>query len=244
MLGWTDNCDGNGQVLGTDQSDGNTCPETITRTWTYTDACGNTSSVFQLITVDDNIPPVFDPPPAPIAYECIFDVPAPGMLGWTDNCDGSGQVVGTDQSDGNTCPETITRTWTYTDACGNTSSVNQIITVGDDVPPVFDTPPAPLDFDCFAEVPAPGMLGWTDNCDGAGQVVGTDQSDGASCPETITRTWTYTDACGNTSSVNQIISIDDAVPAIYAPSPPALDPICFGEVPAPGILGWTDNCDG
>src|SRR5512133_4156197 len=211
MLGWTDNCDGNGQVLGTDQSDGNTCPETITRTWTYTDACGNTSSVNQIITVGDDVPPVFDTPPAPLDFDCFGEVPAPGILGWTDNCDGAGQVVGSDQSDGGSCPEIITRTWTYTDACGNTSSVNQLITVGDDVPPVFDAPPAPLDFDCFAEVPAPGMLGWTDNCDGNGQVLGTDQSDGGTCPETIDRSCADSGACVDPGARRLIIKVVDDV---------------------------------
>ena len=32
------------------------------------------------------------------------------------------------------------------------------------------------------------------------------------CPTTITRTWTASDACGNSASCNQSIPIDDATP--------------------------------
>ena len=243
-LGWTDNCDGSGTVTGSDQSDGNTCPETITRTWTYTDACNNTSSVTQTITIGDQTPPVFASPPADVSVECIGDVPAMTDLGWTDNCDGSGTVTGSDQSDGNTCPETITRTWTYTDACNNTSSVTQTITIGDQTPPVFASPPADVSVECIGDVPVMTDLGWTDNCDGSGTVTGSDQSDGNTCPETITRTWTYTDACNNTSSVTQTITIGDQTPPVFASPPADVSVECIGDVPAMTDLGWTDNCDG
>ena len=44
-----------------------------------------------------------------------------------------------------------------------------------------------------------------------------DVSDGASCPEVITRTWTYTDACGNIATVSQLITVDDTqVPVMVA----------------------------
>ena len=243
-LGWTDNCDGSGTVTGSDQSDGNTCPETITRTWTYTDACNNASSVTQTITIGDQTPPVFASPPADVSVECIGDVPAITDLGWTDNCDGSGTVTGSDQSDGNTCPETITRTWTYTDACNNTSSVTQTITIGDQTPPVFASPPADVSVECIGDVPVMTDLGWTDNCDGSGTVTGSDQSDGNTCPETITRTWTYTDACNNTSSVTQTITIGDQTPPVFASPPADVSVECIGDVPAMTDLGWTDNCDG
>jgi hypothetical protein len=243
-LTWTDNCGGTGQVLGVDVSDGLSCPETITRTWTYTDVCGNTASVSQVITVDDTTPPVFAAPPAAASYQCIFEVPAPGNLSWTDNCDGSGQVLGVDVSDGLSCPETITRTWSYTDACGNPASVSQIITLDDNTAPVFAAAPADATYECIEDVPAPSMLTWTDNCDGTGEVLGVDVSDGLSCPETITRTWSYTDACGNPASVSQIITVDDTTLPVFATPPVAATYECIGDVPAPGMLAWTDNCDG
>ncbi|MCF8239103.1 MAG: hypothetical protein K9I85_13160, partial [Saprospiraceae bacterium] len=243
-LDWTDNCDGVGSVTGTDASDGNTCPEIITRSWTYTDACGNASTETQIITIGDDTPPVFDAPPTAIAIQCTADIPSMIDLAWTDNCDGAGTVTGTDASDGNTCPEIITRTWTYTDACGNASTETQIITIGDDIPPVFDAPPAALTIQCSADIPAMIDLDWTDNCDGAGSVTGTDTSDGNTCPEVITRTWTYTDACGNASTETQIITINDDIPPVFDTPPVAIAIQCIADLPTMIDLAWTDNCDG
>ena len=53
----------------------NTCPEVITRTYSVTDACGNSINVTQTITVDDNINPTASNPAA-INVQCIGDVPA------------------------------------------------------------------------------------------------------------------------------------------------------------------------
>ncbi|MDB3907318.1 PKD domain-containing protein [Crocinitomicaceae bacterium] len=241
-LGWTDNCDGTGNVTGSDVSDGLSCPETITRTWTYTDVCGNTATETQTITVIDTQAPVFAAAPANVTVECIGDVPAMANLGWTDNCDGAGNVTGADVSDGLTCPEIITRTWTYTDACGNTATETQTITVIDTQAPVFAAPPANVTVECAGDVPAMTNLGWTDNCDGAGNVTGADVSDGLSCPETITRTWTYTDACGNNATVSQTIIVDDTTPPTA--SNPATTTITAGTpIPPVDPLVVNDEAD-
>jgi hypothetical protein len=243
-LTWTDNCDGTGTVTGTDSSDGGTCPEIITRTWTYTDLCGNPATVTQTITIDDDTAPVFETPPAAVTVQCFAEVPPMVDLTWTDNCDGTGTVTGTDSSDGGSCPEIITRTWTYTDLCGNPATVTQTITIDDDTAPVFETPPAAVTVQCFAEVPPMVDLTWTDNCDGTGTVTGTDSSDGGSCPEIITRTWTYTDLCGNPATVTQTITIDDDTAPVFETPPAAVTVQCFAEVPPMVDLTWTDNCDG
>ena len=70
-------------------SDGNTCPEVITRTYSVTDACGNRSMVTQTITVDDNTLPR----PAirlAVTVQCIGDVPAPNIAVVTDEADNCG----------------------------------------------------------------------------------------------------------------------------------------------------------
>ena len=243
-LNWTDNCDGAGNVVGNDVSDGGSCPEIITRTWSYTDACGNNATVSQTITIQDITAPVFDAPPANITVECIAAVPAMINLNWTDNCDGAGNVVGNDVSDGGSCPEIITRTWTYTDACGNNATVNQTITVQDITAPVFDAPPADVAVECVTDVPAMTNLGWTDNCDGAGSVVGADGPlVGGTCGGTITRTWTYTDACGNTTTVTQTITVDDTTPPTASNPPDIIVPGGPAPVPDPAVVtDEADNC--
>ena len=243
-LAYTDNCDGGGLVMSQDVSDGDTCPETITRSWTYTDACGNSTTVQQTITVNDITPPVFDAPPSSTTVSCTSEIPAIGDLGWTDNCDGSGSVIGTQVSDGATCPETITRTWTYTDACGNVSFEEQVIIVNDLIPPVFNTPPSDTTVSCDADVPPTQSLGWSDNCDGSGSVSGTDFDSGGSCPRTVTRTWTFTDACGNSATVQQIITISDQTIPVFNNIPIDVTVSCAANVPVLDNLDWTDNCDG
>jgi gliding motility-associated-like protein len=226
-----------------DVSNGLACPETITRSWSITDDCGNSTQVDQVITVHDTQAPVLAAAPVDASYQCIGDVPAMSGLGWTDNCDGAGTVAGTEVSDGLSCPETITRTWTYTDACGNTATETQVITVNDTQAPVFNAPPANVTVECIGDVPAMTDLGWTDNCDGSGMVTGTDASDGLSCPETITRTWTYTDACGNTSTVTQTIIVDDTTPPTA--SNPATTVVPGGPAPAVDVnvvIDEADNC--
>jgi hypothetical protein len=176
-LGWTDNCAGSGTVKGSDgELVGGACGGTITRTWTYTDACGNTGSATQTITVNDTMDPVFDAAPDDVTVECIEDVPAMTDLGWTDNCAGSGTVSGSDgELVGGACGGTITRTWTYTDACGNTGSATQTITVKDTVAPVI-TCATGEDFGLVTETPTfVDKADYVDSCDGEGET--TDYAD-------------------------------------------------------------------
>jgi hypothetical protein len=218
-----------------DASDGLSCPETITRTYSVTDSCGNFIEVDQLITVQDVTPPTASAP-APIIVECITDVPAPDVLVVTDEADNCGVPtvawVG-DASDGLSCPETITRTYSVTDSCGNFIEVDQLITVQDVTPPTASAP-APIIVECITDVPAPDVLVVTDEADNCGVPtvawVG-DASDGLSCPETITRTYSVTDSCGNFIEVDQLITVQDVTPpTASAPAPIIVE--CITDVPS------------
>lgn len=239
-LNWTDNCDGNGAVSGNDVSNGLSCPETITRTWTYTDACGNNVTRTQNIVIHDTQAPVIDPAPASVTVSCYAQVPSMPSLNWTDNCDGSGTLTGTEVSSGTTCPEILTRTWTYTDGCGNTSTETQTITIHDLEAPVLQSAPTNVFVECYADVPVMNPLNWTDNCDGSGAVNGVEVSSGTTCPEILTRTWTYTDGCGNTATETQTVTIHD----VTAPVAGNLPTIQLVSLPAPDptIVNATDNC--
>src|SRR5690606_41915400 len=59
-----------------------------------------------------------------------------------DNCDTSLDATFTDAVAPGACEgeEIITRTWTLTDDCGNTTTHIQIITVRDTTPPTFTVP--------------------------------------------------------------------------------------------------------
>lgn len=211
-LNWTDNCIGTGATNGIEVSSGTTCPEIITRTWSITDSCGNTATHTQTITINDTLAPIMDTAPADLTLSCPSDVPTMTPLNWTDNCMGNGVINGVEVSSGTTCPEIITRTWTITDSCGNTATQTQTIIVNDTIAPVIDPAPADLSLQCPSNLPPMVALNWADNCSGTGVLNGVETSDGLSCPETITRTWTISDDCGNTSTEVQVIVINDDTP--------------------------------
>lgn len=247
----TDLCDATPTVTFTDAVAGGSCPQerTISRTWKATDDCGNSSTCVQTIFVDDNTPPVITCPPN-VSIECA-DSTSPGSTGTataTDNCDSSPTITFTDASTPSG-PQTfvIHRTWKASDDCGNMSTCEQLITVHDETPPVISCP-ANLTIACTANTlpPATGTATATDNCDPSPAITFTDVTVGGQCPQerTITRTWIATDDCGNSSTCNQTIFVDDSsAPVISCPANITVQ--CTAST-APGSTGTataTDNCD-
>ena len=115
---------------------------TITRTFTVTDDAGNSTTDFQTITVIDTTAPEFTYVPADATYECSeFDAIAEALAEngtASDNC-GAVEVAfvnvyTTTDAQGN---YTVTRTFTATDDAGNSTSVEQVITVQDTTSPEF-----------------------------------------------------------------------------------------------------------
>jgi len=245
----TDNCeiDPSSFILLSENTDGNSCPEVITRTYQISDDNGNSQSCTQTITVDDDIPPTASNP-ATINVQCITDLPAPDIsvvIDAADNCGIPAVAFVNDVSDANSCPETITRTYLVTDACGNSITVQQLIIVDDDIPPTASTP-APISVECPGDVPAPDISVISDAADNctANPVVAfvEDVSDGNTCPELITRRYSVTDDCGNTAIIEQSISIHD-ISNPTASSPPPVNVECLSDVPAPDISVITDAAD-
>ncbi|MFQ5425212.1 MAG: hypothetical protein ACE5F9_14700, partial [Phycisphaerae bacterium] len=128
------------------------------RTWTATDAAGNTNTYVQNITVVDTIGPTLTPP-ANITIECNTDSSptATGTATATDFCDPSPVISRlADVPSAGACPneQTIMRPWIAFDACGNASTVGtQTITVVDTTPPTVTAPTA-TSVQCQADVPA------------------------------------------------------------------------------------------
>jgi gliding motility-associated-like protein len=246
----TDAADNNGDPIVTwedDTSDGFTCPQVITRRYRVTDLCGNFIFVEQTITINDDIAPAGTAPVA-VAVQCIGDVPAPDVTlvtGVSDNCTVTPLVEHlSDVSNGQTCPEVITRTYRITDDCGNFTDVSHIITINDDIAPV-GTAPAAVTVECIGDVPVAdiaGVTGVSDNCTVAPVVAFvSDLTDGNTCAEVITRTYSITDECGNVTFVTQTITIDDTTDPTA--SNPADITVPGGPVPAPDITVVTDEAD-
>lgn len=97
------------------------------------------------ITIDATAP-TFTFVPSNTTVECDDPTDPANTGGFataTDNCDSAPDVTFSDDVTPGSCPQswTITRTWTATDACGNATSQDQIITVEDTTPPVFVSVP-------------------------------------------------------------------------------------------------------
>ncbi len=135
----TDNCGGNIPVQFS-QSPLPSCSGqgTVINTWTATDCAGNTATIIQTITIDDNTAPVLSSQPANLSVACEDDVPGAQGITAGDNCGQAVTVVFTQTGFPIPYPNpgTITNTWTATDCAGNIKSYSQIVTVDDNVVPV------------------------------------------------------------------------------------------------------------
>lgn len=238
----TDNCTGalvgttNDPLIYTSQGE-------FTVTWTFDDGNGNSTTQTQTVVVDDNTPPVLSCP-ADVILECSADTD-PSAIGTATAKDNCGNVTVTYidaivSGCGNT--KTITRTWTATDECGNSSSCEQLITVVDKTPPEI-TCPADVTLECPSDTDpsATGAATANDDCGSVTITYNDAVLSGCGNTKTITRTWTATDECGNSSSCDQIIKVIDTMSPV-APSLPLLSGECSVEITtAPTAM---DDCAG
>jgi hypothetical protein len=191
--------------------------ETITRTWNATDDAGNRISHTQTLSVLDTTAPAFNEAlPADVTVECGAG-PTAAVLTATDTCDSTPTVDYSEVRSDGICDDTytLTRTWTATDSCGNDTIHRQTITVEDTTDPIISCPP---DTTLEANVFVASVCGYTgplteatasDNC---GMV---DITHNALFPLPIGNTivtWTATDECGNSSSCEQSITVEDRTP--------------------------------
>ncbi|MCP9763380.1 DUF11 domain-containing protein, partial [Lacihabitans soyangensis] len=206
--------------------------------------CGNTSSKQQVITVEDKTAPVLSTAPANVTVSCEA-VPTAAVLTATDNCDTAPVVTYAEARTNGTCANsyTLTRTWTTTDVCGNTSSKQQVITVEDKTAPVLSTAPANVTVSCEA-VPTMESLSAVDNCGTAVNVVSSEVRNEESCGNyTLFRTWTATDVCGNSSSRTQTIKVQQKVISVETDVSNVICSCDFGST-ATVSLGILNGCSG
>ncbi len=185
--------------------------------YTAVDAAGNSSSCNTTVTVRDTLAPAITCP-ASVVLECPADtsVGATGMATATDACNAPAIASSDVSVPGCGHTETITRTWTATDASGNSSSCVQIIEVVDTTPPAI-TCVDPVTLDRGDRVCNEDVARWlesttaTDACSD-GVSIGEDSADnGFGCgfpfDSATSVTWVATDACGLTSECSSTISI-------------------------------------
>lgn len=222
------------------------CSGTKTYVWTYTDCAGNTGDWTYTYTITGDTGPIFNAPPTDVTVACVADIPAMIDLTYTNSCSGGGTVTGSDSPITGSCPATVVRTWTVTDACGNAATVTQDIIINDTTPPTASDP-APVNVAaCNGPVPAPDPNVVNDEADNCGVPVVAFVSDNTTlngCTETTIRTYSVTDACNNSITVEQTITRTfDMTPPVFNPVPTDITVNCLGEVPPMQDLNYTDNC--
>lgn len=224
----------------------------IERTWTITDACGNSTSCKQLITITDLLNPTLTcPPAATISCESSVSPDITGYATASDNCTAEQEIVITYTDDTSLlfgCNGTgiLNRTWSATDLCGNVSTCVQQIFIIDNIDPVI-TIPANVTISCDDPID-PVHLGAataTDNCTANPEINYNDTKQLNGCNQTglIIRVWSAKDACGNSVTGTQLITvIDETAPIVIAPRDTMID---CGIYINPDVLGYptgTDNC--
>ena len=205
---------------------------------------GEVSSLSPFVILEDIEPPVLFGVPADLIVECSSDVPVNPEVTATDNVAGSVLVEYSEVREDGTCINdyVITKTWTASDDFENTTSQSQVVIVSDNTPPVI-TIPANVTLECnMSTEPASTGLGTaTDNCDGAVVITFEDVLT-ADCGNTgiITRTWAASDACGNTSTGVQTVTIVDTIPPVLSNLIVPIDPISVGTS-VPILLDYQDD---
>ncbi|ASZ13060.1 gliding motility-associated C-terminal domain-containing protein [Chitinophaga sp. MD30] len=257
-----DNCNGNQPITAamveTRRNLSATCASNyeLTRVWTLTDPCGNTTTAKQIITVQDTTRPTFTTMiPKDTVVNCDKVPTAPTVTG-TDNCNGNQPItaamVETRRNLSATCASNyeLTRVWTLTDPCGNTTTAKQVITVQDTTRPTFTTViPKDTVVNCD-KVPAAPTLTGMDNCNGnqpiTATMVETKKSLSATCASNyeLTRVWTLTDPCGNTTVAQQVIIVQDTTRPVFNVRIPKDTTVDCDKVPAATAITGTDNCNG
>ena len=266
MVTATDNCEGAIIPAFTESSsktsDGSCTDNTYTilRTWVAADSCGNMVSTTQTINVEDLVEPDFDiPADTLINCDVASDTSALGSItNITDNCSAIDTVIFTETITPGMCPNerTITRIWTVEDVCANFRTKTQTITVQDTIAPtaVF---PADTTVNCqdaanLGVTGTPTMV--SDNCDPNPAVTHSDVITPGTCQYsyTIQRTWKVKDACKDSITSLQIITVIDTIPPVVGSAASNLVITCDDGVDADSVFNaWvtsnasataTDNC--
>ncbi|MFN0030853.1 MAG: T9SS type A sorting domain-containing protein [Flavobacteriales bacterium] len=224
------------------------CPGnyTLLRTWTLTDGCGNETTQTWTITVTDNEAPAIIGVPSDITINCGDDI-TEAVVFADDNCDPNASVSLTASTEPNECGYIFIRTWTANDACGNENMASQIITVEDNIPPVFTFVPgtAVIDCDDNLEETLTEVAEASDECSSV-TVTYQDISDvlGTECAISFIRQWLATDGCGNVTTANQQVIVTDISAPEFIDFPQDVTVMSCGDIPSidDANVTYQDNC--
>ena len=145
------------------------------------------------------------------------------------------------------CPIIVTRTFTITDNCNNTASAVQTITIEDTIAPIINIP-SDITIECTDDSSSnnTGQATGNDHCSTV-TITQIDNETPGTCgnTKTIVRTWTATDECGNTTSADQVITVEDTTPPILT-LPEDITLECGDDTSSDntGLAKGEDSCSG
>ena len=225
----SDNCDGTLDYSIEAHEISGGCPTTWLRKWTATDDCDNVSvTVEQYVQLYDNTPPAIEAPADVTLYvdgDCGYDA-NPLITGgptYSDYCTDQALLTAnltySDVTVDGSCEgeKVITRTWTTTDFCLNENSDTQVITILDSISPTGSIDDHVLDCAAYSGDDEYGTPTMDDNCSDVTYTWTTvtgrmDAEEEAEYCYYYDREYTFTDACGNTSTAMQRVGLTDTTP--------------------------------
>jgi len=250
--GGTGACAISGTAVGVITGSHNACGGTYTETWTFVDACQRTSTRVRTITVSPAPLPAFVNPPGNITVACA-DVTAVGSLNYTNGATGgcliSGTILGVRTGSYTACGGTLTDTWTIPAPCPGGQPIVHTRTVTVTAAPQAQFATAPnLTISCAAAPPVGTVLAYTNNGAGAcvisGTATGVITGSHNACGGSYTETWTFTDACGRTSTRVRTITVTAAPAAAFVAPPGNITATACGTRPPSTSLSYTNGGTG
>ncbi len=210
-VGYTDDISSVSAILTNTDLSGDSCNWSVTYTFSVSDDCGN-ELIGQTITHSGFIQSSLtfvEPLPSDKTVECDV-VPMSDTLTASNGCDSVDVIFNEVRTDGKCAFNyTLIRTWTATDFCGNSTSHIQTITVQDNKAPVpITTIQKEITVSC-ANIPDASIVSFKDECSQNVTVIfnETNSFDGSYNNYEITRKWTASDECGNTTMFTQNITV-------------------------------------
>ncbi|MEO8588705.1 MAG: hypothetical protein ABI432_05000, partial [Flavobacteriales bacterium] len=189
------------------------CPYVIQRTFFATDAEGNTETCSHLITVIDEVAPVFVNVPEDLQVACDKlddNMGLPDVWAYDECTKQYFPVQHQVEMIAGECAGHYyyVHTWSATDWCDNTGIATWTIEVYDNEPPVIDCTVKDMKVGC-KNIPEALKCSATDNCDPDVEVVVIEEISKGDCKSgyTITRTYTATDDCGNSTVISHVIYV-------------------------------------
>jgi len=228
------------------------CQDIIYRTWTATDACGNSVSEVQTIfQSNDTTPPVLT---VPDDVQLCINPAVTNLTGSASAIDDCGNInlSFTDVVTVVTCEfvnvsvaQSIQRIWSATDDCGNETLGTQTITrlslpVGSQPLSIITSEPedvtgCDIDIATLGQATADGCFDITTNY--------TETITNVGCTQIINRLWVFSDVCGSWSADQTVFNILDVNPPLL--TPPADYTTCGATDLSPAVAGMptvTESC--